>query len=213
MRLVDLPRRKEVLELGCGWGFWAEELARRIAQSRVVAIDREPAAIEYLAGRCSANVTARLADVHDLPSDIGRFDMIVSHFSFLWFRDPGQVLAACRRVLRDDGVILAIEPDYGGLMEYPDTGRREEWMKQLSAHQADPFIGRKMPALLRQQGLTSQVLFCDRYVAPRPPRGPLLADIARRTARFRPRSFRRDDLLAVMVDLWKKGRRLGRDYG
>ena len=175
LRLADLPRRKDILEIGCGWGLLSEELASRVADAHIVAVDREPAAIEHVSARSPDNVTAVLADVHALPSGLGPFDMIVSHFAFLWFRDPAAVVGECCRVLRDDGVILAVEPDYGGLMEHPDVGRRRRWIDELSAQRADPFIGRKLPSLLRRYGLQVQVLFCDRYV-PYDPRADSFLD-------------------------------------
>jgi hypothetical protein len=50
---------------------------------------------------------------------------------------------------------MLAEPDYGGRIDYPSIFERIGKLQtdQLQAQGADPFIGRKLPALLSQAGL------------------------------------------------------------
>ncbi len=49
---------------------------------------------------------------------------------------------------------MAIEPDYGGMIEYPpEIAAKDIWINALTRAGADPFMGRKLPGMLRCAGL------------------------------------------------------------
>ncbi len=58
------------------------------------------------------------------------------------------------RVLQPKGMLVAIEPDYGGMIEYPpEIATGDLWIAALSRAGADPCIGRKLPSILHTNRL------------------------------------------------------------
>jgi hypothetical protein len=84
-------------------------------------------------------------------------------------------LAEVRRVLQPGGVLLAIEPDYGGMIEHPpELGTRELWIAGLQRAGADPLVGRKLPGLLAGHGFAVRVELMSELAPPAPQRFDLL---------------------------------------
>jgi len=55
-------------------------------------------------------------------------------------------------------VLACAEPDYGGRIDYPEELPLARWQAEaLRREGADPFIGRKLPALFTQAGLSADV--------------------------------------------------------
>ena len=79
------------------------------------------------------------------------------------------------RVLRPGGALVALEPDYGGLIEYPpDIAVRDTWIAALTRAGADPLVGRKLPGLLDARGFSVRVDLLPELLPPEPARFDLL---------------------------------------
>lgn len=164
LRRAAVARRGPVLDLACGFGAVAGELGRR-ARGPVVAVDRsfralaeEPVAFGR-AVRCCA-------DARHLPFRPGAFELVFCQFAFLWFDAPA-VVQEVHRVLAPGGLLTALEPDFGGLIEYPpETACVEIWIAALRRAGADPLIGRKLPGLLARAGFQVQVDLLNRLEPP-----------------------------------------------
>jgi SAM-dependent methyltransferase len=107
---LDLQAVRDVLELGCGFGFMAEEVARRVhAEATFVGVDA-----------CAANADPFLTHVKGtgreacflqqhldriLPFETASFDLVVASYSLYFF--PGILPEICR-VLRPEGALLAV---------------------------------------------------------------------------------------------------------
>jgi SAM-dependent methyltransferase len=176
-RVADLRRRRSVLELGAGWGFVSEELLERTSAT-ITALDMHREPLENLAARTRGRITIRQGDAHDLPFRHRQFDLVVCQFAFLWFAQTDRVVQEISRVLAPGGAVLCIEPDYGGLMEDPESGLRETWLDLLTAAGAKPCIGRALPRVFRSHGLHAKIYFCDRYVAADPVANLFLSELA-----------------------------------
>jgi SAM-dependent methyltransferase len=165
LRRVHIARRRRVMDLGAGYGVVVPELVRR-AGGYVAALDRAREALhrgkDLLAG--AGPVTG---DAAHLPFQDGAFDLVLSQVTLLWSGTPEAAVAEIRRVLAPNGALVALEPDYGGLMEYPPAVEsRDLWLKALDRAGADPYIGRKLPGLLAQQGFEVRVSLFDTLVPP-----------------------------------------------
>jgi len=93
-----------VLDVGCGAGAFAAELAKRVG--RVDALDRSPAMIDEARRVTPANVTCILADVRHEPLLDARYDAIVS-INALHHSPLEDVLPRLAGALRPGGVLAA----------------------------------------------------------------------------------------------------------
>ncbi len=184
LRRVAVARRGRVLDLACGFGAVTGELVRRAlgpvaaVDSRVHALADEPAAFGGARRVC--------ADARRLPFQAGSFDLVFCQFAFLWLDAPA-VAAEVHRVLAPRGVLTALEPDFGGLIEHPpETACGELWMAALDRAGADPLIGRKLPGLLERTGFRVHVDLLDRLEPPRSARFRFLRGLP-----LEPRELRR----------------------
>jgi SAM-dependent methyltransferase len=92
-----------VLEVGCGEGELAEQLAASPGIS-VVAVDLSPRMVELTAAR---GVDARVADVQALPFADESFDVVVAVWMLYHVPDLDRGLDEIVRVLRPGGVLVA----------------------------------------------------------------------------------------------------------
>ncbi|MCX7682734.1 MAG: methyltransferase domain-containing protein [Anaerolineae bacterium] len=153
-RQAGLAGAQLVLEVGCGSGVVAEELAC-LTSGRVVGLDVDPRMIE-LARRRSSDVRYLRGDAYALPFPSECFDIVVSHYLFLWLKHPEHAAREMARVVRAGGAVLACaEPDYGGRVDYPpelgESGRLQA--EALRRQGADPLIGRRLGELFVAAGL------------------------------------------------------------
>ena len=184
LRRAAVTRRRHIVELGAGWGIVSEELARR-SGGRVTAVDCHPAAAgaqerPAQAGRCTggAGVEWLLARAEQLPLPCGCCDLVLAQFAFLWFSDvPGVVSEVCR-ILEPGGALAAIEPDFGGLLEYPpEIELKPTWIAAIQRAGGDPLVGRKLPGLLTRAGFSVDVQLPNRLKPPDAARFELLAEL------------------------------------
>jgi SAM-dependent methyltransferase len=143
LRRAEIGRRRSVLEAGAGGGAVTAELRRRCA-GRVVPLDREAGAL---------GPGAVGGDFQRLPFRAESFDLVFFQNALLWATDLPAAVAEAARVLRPGGVLVALEPDYGGMLEHPELGLRELWQKALRRAGADPEAGRKLPGACEAAGL------------------------------------------------------------
>jgi SAM-dependent methyltransferase len=149
LRRAQIGLRERILEVGCGHGFVTEELTRR-CPGLVTALDRDTASAR------AAGVAARLvqADARELPLASESCDLVLFQNVLLWVDRAESAIPEAARVLRPGGYLLAIEPDFGGMIEHPpEIGLREVWLEGLGAAGADPLIGRKLPGMCESAGL------------------------------------------------------------
>jgi SAM-dependent methyltransferase len=90
-----------VLEVGCGWGEFAQRVALDVP---VVAVDQSPRMVELARER---GVDARVADVQELPFADGEFDCAIANWMLYHVPDLEQGLAELARVLRPGGRLVA----------------------------------------------------------------------------------------------------------
>lgn len=163
-RRAHIAQRRRTLDLACGPGAVTGELVRRCG-GMVVAFDSSRKALSAgegpFAGACRAS-----GDAVRLPFADDSFEMVFCQLALMWL-DAAPVVRQVRRVLAPGGVLVAIEPDFGGLIEHPaEIATRDIWLAALERSGADPCIGRKLPGLLAEVGLKVHVELLDRLVPP-----------------------------------------------
>jgi SAM-dependent methyltransferase len=151
LRRAAIARRGRVLDLGAGSGAVTGELVRR-AGGPVVALDLAFAALRTEA-ESFAGARRVCANALRLPFPPRTFDLVFCQCALLWMQPVDAVLDEIARVLQAEGVLVALEPDYGGLIEHPpEAAVREVWIAALTRAGANPFIGRELPGRLEARG-------------------------------------------------------------
>jgi SAM-dependent methyltransferase len=175
LRLAGVARRRRVLDLGAGSGAVTGELVRRAGGHSgclVVALDLLERALQLPEPFAGASRVA--GDAAALPLADASLDLVFAQLAFLWM-PAALAVAEVARVLAPGGALVALEPDYGGLMEYPpDVASGGIWRAALARAGADPLVGRKLPGLCAAAGLQVRAHLFDTLVAPSPTRFELL---------------------------------------
>lgn len=173
LRRADIARRRMVLDLGAGPGVVTAELTRR-AGGPVIALDRSRDALREIAG--ARRVAAR---AEALPFPDGAFELVFAQLVFLWLRDAERAVCECARVLAPGGVLVALEPDFGGLIEHPPAlALGDLWRAAIARAGGDPLAGRHLIALLGRAGFTVDVALSPALVAEGDDRFTLLGGLS-----------------------------------
>ena len=158
-RKVGLARRTSILELGCGTGVIAAELARR-THARVTAIDADGCCIALARDRHpDAGIEWVVSSAETFRRPAGSFDLAVTHYFWLWVGDPPKVIANIKKLLSADGILLALaEPDYGGRIDHPQecAAAYRLLAGDLRSRGADPDAGRKLSGWWENAGLETE---------------------------------------------------------
>ncbi len=103
-------RTARVLELGCAQGGNLIPMAARYPLGAFVGVDLSRVQVEaggaFIARAGLVNIRLLHGDIAALPDDLGTFDFIIAHGVYSWVPDSvrAALLAACRRLLRPQGV-------------------------------------------------------------------------------------------------------------
>ncbi len=165
-----------LLDCGCGPGTITVGLAGETAPGAVTGIDLEESQLEIARENAAnlgvANVTFESGDVYDLPYQDDRFDAVFSHAMLEHMHDPIAVLAEMRRVLKPGGLVGIRSIDLGATLIAPHdavlTEAHDIWRKFRRHCGGDPFMGRRLRALLREAGFarTTGTGSCETWGTP-----------------------------------------------
>jgi SAM-dependent methyltransferase len=144
-----------VLDVGCGMGHLAGEIARRHPEIEVQGI--ELAADQLARGsRDLPNLHLRQGDAQQLPYESSRFDVVYCRFLLEHVPSPLKVLSEMHRVLRSGGSIFVQENNILVDVFDPDCPSFDAIWRKFAALQTrlggDALIGRKLFGLLKRTG-------------------------------------------------------------
>jgi len=169
LRFVPVRAGQRVLEVGCGTGAVARDLARLVGpQGLVIGVD--PSRTMLAAARALATAHPlrrrmrwRVADGVALPFADGRFDTALAITVLLHVADPAAVVGELARVTRPGGRVGVQDQDFGTVaVTHPDRALTERIMTGVAAHMyEEPHSGRRLPGLLRSAGLEGIRLLTD----------------------------------------------------
>jgi SAM-dependent methyltransferase len=154
------PRR--VLEVGCGWGAFAQRTIEELGVE-LVAIDQSERMVELARER---GVDARVGDVQDLPFADGEFDCAVANWMLYHVADLDRGLAELARVLRPGGRLVAATNGLGHLEELwrlVGRDRRSEAIRFFAETGEAPL--RRQFARIERRDVEGRVVFRDREAA------------------------------------------------
>ncbi|MFX1356767.1 MAG: class I SAM-dependent methyltransferase [Promethearchaeota archaeon] len=144
---ANLMEKRNLLEVGCGSGELLKEIGVKF-NLKLIGIDNDKNQVNFANKNLRNNmIEAKLyfMDILNNDFDDEMFDVVVTHFLFLWIKDLDKCFNELHRIIKRTGVLLIFEePDFGGLIEYPDTNLKKEIFQDLKKKGADPEVGRKL---------------------------------------------------------------------
>lgn len=164
LRELALRGGEAILDLGCGTGQLTGMMARAAGPGgRVVGIDRSAEQLEMARRSAEAGTAApvdfRPGDVMALSlgaDEWGSFDVAHARFVLEHVPDPLAVVRAMVRAVKPGGRIALADDDHEVLRLWPEpegfTAVWHAYMESYIRNGNDPFIGRKLSALLHQAG-------------------------------------------------------------
>ena len=154
-RRLEIARSGNILEIGCGTGVIAGELAGR-TNSAIYGLDVDLAALLFAREQASNKGPIWVTgNAEKLPFGDESLDLIVAHYFWLWAGRPEVVIDECRRVLKKGGTLAALtEPDYAARQNLPDghPSIKEFLMNDLAKKGANPDIGKKLEDIFTRAG-------------------------------------------------------------
>jgi SAM-dependent methyltransferase len=164
LRTLDLGGAEEVLDLGCGFGYWTEGIAGRVPRgARFTGIDA-----------CGGNEHSYLQSVEStgrharfiretldrrLPFDDASFDLVIAAYSLYFFV---HIVPEVARVLRPHGLFLAVthsEGCFAGLLSAvglsTDDSPLASLIREFSAENGEVLLSREFPQVARVDYLNS----------------------------------------------------------
>jgi len=161
---LALAGGEAVLDVGSGLGQFTREMARVARPGRVLGIERdakqlaEARRLAQAAGE-AALVEWRSGDALKLPltkPEWGRFDLAYTRFVLEHVSQPEKVVRQMVRAVRRGGRIVLADDDHEVLRLWPEPpGFTNLWQAYMRAYKhlgCDPFVGRRLVALLREAG-------------------------------------------------------------
>lgn len=117
---MNLKSDMLLLEVGPGKGSYTFEVAKRLLNGKIMAIDIQESVIQKLKQKCEelgiTNVEPKVMDVYNLDFDDEKFDRIFLVCCLPEIPDPVRALRELRRVLKPNGLLCLAEffldPDY-----------------------------------------------------------------------------------------------------
>jgi ubiquinone/menaquinone biosynthesis C-methylase UbiE len=113
--LAELDGCERVLDVGCGNGLHLDELSRREHRGLVCGMDLSPGMLTGARARSPAPLL--VGDAQLVPFGDAAFDCVLAMHMLYHVPDRDVALAEMRRVLRPDGVVLALTNSYRHLEE------------------------------------------------------------------------------------------------
>jgi SAM-dependent methyltransferase len=170
LKWLPVRARDRVLEVGCGTGVVARDLAGLVGRGGVVTAVDTSATLLRRARALSRGVTGgrivfRHADGHRLPFADGRFDAVLAITVILHVEEPLRVVKEMTRVARSGGRVGLQDQDFGLIgAAHPERELTARILDGVAARiYPEPHSGRRLGALLRAAGLVDVKMLADIY--------------------------------------------------
>jgi SAM-dependent methyltransferase len=148
---------ERVLEVGCGIGADARDVARAVAPNgSVVAVDVSELMLDAARARHdpSLDVTYQRADVTELPFGDASFDVVRIERVLQHVPDVERACAEMARVLKPGGRLQVLDTDWGSLVvDLADTALVERCLDHARGRMIQPRVALRLRRLLTGAGL------------------------------------------------------------
>jgi len=150
-RRAGVLNATRILEVGSGTGTIIEELGGRL-RGDIFGADIDHLSCKF-ARQKSAIAGITVANGLNLPFRDQTFEVTLCHYYLIWTYDIKKALNEMLRVTRSGGrIVIASEPDYDGIIEYPDIGLKNELIGNLKSEGMKKFdTGRQLLSLIGEK--------------------------------------------------------------
>jgi SAM-dependent methyltransferase len=165
LRELALQGGERILDLGCGLGQLTRAMARIVGPSgRVVGIEASPEQLVEAHRLAKLTNEESLADLRSgdarrpplRDGEWGTFDIVHARFLLEHLPDPQEAVKVMVRAARPGGRIVLADDDHDLLRLWPEPpGLWALWEAYIRTYDRlgnDPYIGRRLPALLHDAG-------------------------------------------------------------
>ncbi|MEZ8144225.1 malonyl-[acyl-carrier protein] O-methyltransferase BioC [Enterovibrio norvegicus FF-33] len=171
MSLLPDWQEKTVLDLGCGTGYFSEQIAKHGAQ--VIALDLSEQMLEHARARCGDALQYVSGDAESLPFADNSVDVVFTSLALQWCNDLSVPLQEMKRVVRPGGTILFSTLLDGSLYEL-----KQAWSQVDSRQHVNTFLTLKQVNLaLAQAGSANHHLECQTLIERYPSALALMKDL------------------------------------
>jgi ubiquinone/menaquinone biosynthesis C-methylase UbiE len=155
--LAQSPR--EVLDVGCGSGYFSRHVADALTFANVTGLDVDETRIAYARSQSNANsVRFEIGDMASMPFASDSFDLVFSRFSLVHSQNPTAAIREMARVIRPGGVLVAYDMIHEGIWFVPDRPAFAETLRVivrvLRDRGAEPNQGLFLAAWMQHAGVT-----------------------------------------------------------
>lgn len=158
--LLDPQVGEDVLDVGCGPGYLACEIAQRVGtRGSVHGVDVSTSMLTTARrrspGEGAAAVRFLVGDALSLPFPDASFDAVTATQVYEYVSHVPAALAEARRVLRPSGKLLVLDTDWDSLAWHSsDPARMRRVLTAWDEHLADPYLPRRLGKLLSDAGFS-----------------------------------------------------------
>lgn len=143
------PEKGKILDIGCGYGFFLEEM--KIRGWKVEGVELSKPAAEI--ARKKTGATIHSCSVEDLQIS-SRYDVITLFYVIEHVADPLSILRSIRKLLAPGGILVLRYPNTTPLLKFSGALARRLTLMQAPSHLYD-YNGKSMHLLLDKAGYKS----------------------------------------------------------
>lgn len=157
---LELEEGLTVADFGCGPGFLAMEFARRVGPTgRVFGLDINAEFVERATARAAEAGHENVSFVHlpddRVPLEDATLDRLYCKNVLEYVPDVTDTLTEQFRVLEPGGLVTLVDSDWGFVIVEPwGKETTDRFFEAAQGAFNEPYIGRKLPALLESVGFT-----------------------------------------------------------
>ncbi|KAK7189393.1 methyltransferase UbiE [Paraphaeosphaeria sporulosa] len=154
----------KILDVGCGPGTISVDLAARIPQGSVLAIDPSQEVImkarKHAEEKGVTNIRFEVGDIFNWGAVAGieesGFDIVHAHQVLQHLQDPLSAMKEMKKLTRKGGILAVRDCDYSAMNHYPPNEGMSKWLdlyrSVAKSIKCDPDIGKRLHAIAMQAG-------------------------------------------------------------
>jgi len=162
-----LSSAKQVLDVGCGPGALASEIAQRFPDKTIIGVDASESRLEHARqNHVFPNLSFKCANSTELPFSDQQFDAVYSRLMLEYLHNPETAISEMARVCKPGGHVILQDLDGQIVWHYPAPDFEADIqtvLDELKKTGFDVFVGRKLFHYAKNAGLTNITVSLDPY--------------------------------------------------